>query len=111
VKLSEYQDRSAETAIYPGAGTIGGLSYTALGLAGESGEVANKVQKVIRDDGGLVSPEVAGQIASELGGTLWYLAQCAAEIGWSLDDVAALNLAQLRDRQRRGVLGGSGDER
>ena len=48
--LSAYQARSRATAVYPGAGD--NLLYPTLGLCGEAGEVAEKVKKMVRDDGG-----------------------------------------------------------
>ena len=44
--LNNYQAQAKDTAIYPEAAKI---VYTALGLAGEAGEVADKVKKIIRD--------------------------------------------------------------
>jgi NTP pyrophosphatase (non-canonical NTP hydrolase) len=44
-----YQSVARQTAIYDGQGSVKGLSYAALGLTGEAGEIANKVKKVIRD--------------------------------------------------------------
>ena len=46
MQLSDYQKAAAFTAIYPQEHAI---LYPALGLAGEAGEVANKVKKMIRD--------------------------------------------------------------
>jgi NTP pyrophosphatase (non-canonical NTP hydrolase) len=111
VNLDEYQQQAATTAIYPGQGDTPGLTYTCLGLAGEAGEVANKMQKVLRDHDGQVPDALLAGMLSELGGVLWYAAMLATELGWSLGKVAEANLVQLRDRQRRGVLGGRGDQR
>ncbi len=107
--LSDYQARSRATAVYPGAGT--NLTYPALGLCGEAGEVAEKVKKALRDDGGVLSPERRAALAGELGDVLWYLAQVATEAGLDLAEVAEGNLAKLDDRRRRSVLHGSGDAR
>ena len=46
MEFNQYQELARSTAIYPAEY---GLVYTALGLAGESGEVAEKVKKLIRD--------------------------------------------------------------
>jgi NTP pyrophosphatase (non-canonical NTP hydrolase) len=82
-----------------------------LGLCGETGEVAEKLKKIIRDKAGAISEEDKTELAKELGDVLWYLAVFAHDIGFSFDDVAKGNLAKLRDRQARNVLGGSGDNR
>ena len=44
--INHYQKKAIETAIYPDSHKI---VYPALGLAGEAGEVANKVKKFVRD--------------------------------------------------------------
>lgn len=109
-----YQRATANTAIYPAAGAIDvydGLAYVALGLAGEAGEVAGKVKKIARDDGYRISDEVRAKLADELGDCLWYVAQFATQLGFNLDAIATQNLAKLADRQQRGVLQGSGDNR
>ena len=107
--LSDYQRCSRATAVYPGAGA--NLTYPALGLCGEAGEVAEKVKKAIRDDGGVLTPDRRDALAAELGDVLWYVAQVATEAGLDLDAVASGNLEKLRSRQERAVLQGSGDER
>lgn len=106
--LNSYQVRSRQTAVYP-AET--GLLYTALGLCGEAGEVAEKVKKMLRDDGGHLSDDRRAAIAAELGDVLWYAANLAAELGLTLEDVARRNLDKLADRQARDRLHGSGDDR
>jgi NTP pyrophosphatase (non-canonical NTP hydrolase) len=78
--------------------------YPALGLAGEAGEVANKVKKLMRD-----SKEY--DIAGEIGDVLWYVAALCSDLGLDMDTVATKNLNKLNSRKNRGVLGGSGDNR
>jgi NTP pyrophosphatase (non-canonical NTP hydrolase) len=107
--ISEYQELSRRTATYPGAG--GNIVYPTLGLAGEAGEVAEKVKKLLRDDDGVMSRERREALAGELGDVLWYVAQVATEAGLDLEEIAQGNLDKLLSRQRRGVLSGSGDSR
>jgi NTP pyrophosphatase (non-canonical NTP hydrolase) len=107
--FSQYQALSRRTATYPRAGRD--MTYPALGLCGEAGEVAEKVKKTIRDDAGVLSDERRAALARELGDVLWYLAQLATEAGLELEAIAADNLDKLLSRQERGVLRGSGDER
>lgn len=109
MELSDYQERSRVTAVYPDAGA--NLLYPTLGLCGEAGEVAEKVKKMVRDDGGVLSHERRGALAAELGDVLWYVAQLATEAGLDLDVIAGDNLDKLRSREQRGALQGSGDER
>ena len=105
--LSDYQRLSRRTATYPGAGE--NIVYPTLGLAGEAGEVAEKVKKLLRDDAGVMTDERLQALAGELGDVLWYVAQVATEA--DLEEVAQANLDKLLSRQERGVLSGSGDSR
>lgn len=108
-----YQLETSKTAIYPesGEGTLLALTYVALGLGNEAGEVQGKVKKALRDDDGIVTDEKREAILDELGDVLWYLARVADELGVSLDQVAERNLTKLFGRLERGTLGGSGDTR
>ena len=107
--LEEYQKQSRKTAKYPNAGN--NYIYPTLGLAGESGEVAEKIKKVLRDKGGIVDETTKLEIKKELGDVLWYVSQLSTEMGLSLEDVANENLKKLFSRLERGKLGGNGDNR
>ena len=107
--FSTYQRRSRQTATYPQVGD--NVLYPTLGLCGESGEVADKVKKVIRDRKGVFDQEVRQGLALELGDVLWYAAQLATELDLSLEEIAEANLAKLASRAARNVIGGSGDQR
>jgi len=108
IEISDYQRLSRRTALYP---RTAWLTYPALGLSGEAGEVAEHVKKAVRDDGGEISDERRAAMSKELGDVLWYVAQIASELGLELEEIAQANLEKLLSRQRRGVLSGSGDER
>lgn len=107
--FSDYQTRSRFTAQYPSIGHP--VIYPVLGLANEAGEVAGKVKKIFRDQGGKISGETRDALKSELGDVLWYISQVCTELDLSLDDVAESNLAKLLDRQARGKIRGDGDTR
>ena len=104
-----YQTESRKTAIYPDIGK--NFTYPTLGLCGESGEIAEKIKKIIRDKRGIISSEDSESIKKELGDVLWYVANLAAELNLDLQAVAEENLEKLKDRQIRNVLHGSGDTR
>jgi NTP pyrophosphatase (non-canonical NTP hydrolase) len=87
------------------------LLHLVLGLVGESGEVAEKFKKWVRDQDSDESRLDRDDIAQELGDVLWYAAVLADYLDLKLDDIAQANLAKLASRQTRGVLGGSGDNR
>ncbi len=107
--FEEYQKKSRKTAKYPDAGS--NFIYPTLGLSGEAGEVAEKIKKVIRDDGGEVLPLKKKEIEKELGDVLWYTSQLATELGLSLEEIAEKNIEKLYSRLDRGKLHGSGDNR
>lgn len=106
--FQDYQTQASQTAIYPASAKI---TYPALGLAGEAGEVANKVKKILRDSRGNLTDEARHAIGAEIGDVLWYLAALANDLGLHLSDLAEANLRKLLDRQARNTLQGSGDTR
>ena len=104
-----YQDAAEATAVYPDKGD--NMYYPALGLAGEAGEVCEKIKKIMRDQKGHFTEDNVEQISKELGDVLWYVAMLAVEFNIALSSVAEDNLAKLQDRMDRGVLKGSVDNR
>ncbi|MBR0036608.1 MAG: nucleoside triphosphate pyrophosphohydrolase family protein [Bacteroidales bacterium] len=106
--LNDYQAGARRTAIYPSSQNI---IYPTLGLSGEAGEVADKVKKVIRDNNQEFTADRKREIALELGDVLWYAASLAHDLGYTLDEVAQMNLDKLASRMNRGKIHGSGDER
>ena len=107
--FATYQRRSRETARYPDVDT--NPIYPTLGLCGEAGEVADKVKKVLRDQGGTFDADSLDGLRLELGDVLWYVSQLATELHLSLDEIAEANLAKLASRVARDVIAGSGDRR
>lgn len=107
MNLNEYQQAVLETAVYPEEYRI---IYPALGIAGEAGEVADKVKKVIRDYGSFTD-ERKREIMKEIGDVLWSCAVLANDLGYSLEEVGIMNIEKLKSRKERGVIGGSGDNR
>ena len=109
ITASMYQEKACETAIFPKKQA---MEYLTLGLTGESGEIANKVKKFIRD--GAVKDEYLAkriEIGYEIGDVLWYCAVLAEELEMNLGHIMEKNLEKLADRHKRGKISGSGDNR
>ena len=101
--FGDYQIEARKTAIYPDEHKI---VYPALGLAGEAGEVANKVKKMLRDNN-----FKREDVAAEVGDCLWYIAALCRDLNFDMTDLAQRNLNKLNSRMERGTIQGSGDKR
>ena len=100
VTFAEYQRDASRTAgrdLLPGNEALG-LNHAALGLAGEAGEVCDLVKK--SQHYGVDMPDE--KLKYELGDVLWYLAHACNVLGWSLEEIAELNVAKLRKRYPEG---------
>jgi NTP pyrophosphatase (non-canonical NTP hydrolase) len=106
MNINTYQQHASETAIYKDK-----LIYPTLGLAGEAGEIANKVKKILRDNSGNLQESVREDLICELGDVLWYVAALATDLNVELSEVANKNIEKLNSRKNRGTIGGSGDNR
>ena len=111
MNLNEYQKLASKTAKFEEYSEIEKLSYLALGINGEAGEVAEKVKKIIRDHKGEVSEEKKEQLVLEIGDVLWYLSQLSRVLGVSFEEVAEKNIEKLYSRLERGKIHGEGDNR
>lgn len=108
MKFNDYSDFARTTASYPQDKS---LEYLVLGLAGEAGECANKLKKVIRDDSSVLTEDKRKDLISEAGDCLWYLDRLAEALGTTLEGLAEANIEKLRGRTIRGTIKGSGDNR
>lgn len=106
--FEEYDDFVAEIAFYP---RDRGLTYCALKLNGEAGEVADKIGKMIRDDDAIMTDERRDALILELGDVMWYLSALAMELDCSLEYIARRNQEKLLTRVSKGTLKGDGDNR
>lgn len=114
MQLNDYQELSKATAKeWANPDTTGEMDHktTALFLAtalnGETGELAEKLKKYVRED----DPSYLEGAEAEIGDCLWYLAQIASLLDVDFDDVAEDNLEKLLDREERDQILGEGDER
>lgn len=109
MNFDEYQKESRKTAIYPNIGN--NWIYPLLGLGGETGEIFEKLKKIIRDKNSVISEEDKAELKKEIGDCIWYSSNLASELGLSFDDIAQSNIAKLQSRKERNKLQGSGDNR
>lgn len=114
MQLQDYSTQAISTLL-GGEHGITDMDATLLsqifGLVGESGEVAEKFKKLIRDNHGKISEEDRLEILKELGDILWYVNSVAHLLDSSLEEVAQKNLDKVLSRKERGVTKGSGDNR
>lgn len=96
MKLDEFQNLSTRTL--PKKNRFNNLSNYALGLTGESGEVADELKKVIYHGHDLN----VDKIKKELGDVLHYVSGLASMLELSLDDVANRNIEKLKKRYPNG---------
>lgn len=79
MNLHQYQEAIEGFARYP---QVHSQRYTALGLVGEVGEIANQVKKIWRDDEGQLTPARTEKLRDELGDVLWYATRWAHHAGF-----------------------------
>jgi len=101
MELNQYQYEAMKTRL----STADDL-YALFNLSGEVGELHSLVAKKIRDN--KLDMDL---VKKELGDILWCLAAVVGDFGFTLEDVAEVNLAKLQKRKSRGTLTGSGDNR
>lgn len=102
--IANYEKMVIDRSIYPGANIMmhrDGITYTALALAGEGGEVANLWKKNLRDPSKAIP---VMQLADELGDVLFYITALARHLGMTLEDIMALNTEKLDARSAAGTL-------
>jgi NTP pyrophosphatase (non-canonical NTP hydrolase) len=95
--LDEYQELAART-LGRDRTHEQQLANAALGLTGESGEVADLIKKHLFH----ATPLDQDALVKELGDCLWYLGAFATVLGLSLDDIAQRNIDKLRRRYPEG---------
>ncbi len=113
MEFNEYQKKIRITDL--GTGKKHKISppwlYYVLGIAGETGELIEKIKKHFRDDYGVMTEKKLEEIKKEMGDCLWYHARLADVLEIEFNDVAKDNIEKLLDRKKRNKLHGEGDNR
>lgn len=98
MKANEYQLLAARTLIKEPDFDISAkevmISWSALGLAGEVGEVVDLVKKGIYHQQGIDR----SAIKKELGDVLWYLSALCQQMDFTLEEVMQHNIDKLKAR-------------
>ena len=100
--LNEYQKLAAKSML-PQCRNI---NYLGLGLAGETGELCDKLKRIIRGDG-----QIDDALLFELSDILWYLSQLALFFHVDLNKIGQMNIEKLNKRMEAGKIAGQGDKR
>lgn len=80
------------------------LTYCALGISGEAGEVADQVKKILRNDNGVLTSERKESILAEVGDVLWYCQAIILALHGNIDDVIQKNQDKLFARMQSGEI-------
>lgn len=99
MNFEDYQEIIETFAVYPRDNELTAISYLALGLNGEAGEVADQVKKAIRNDGH-ISAARRVKILEEAGDVLWCITRLAIEFDTSLAEIAQANVNKLKARRK-----------
>lgn len=97
MRLNEYQELAQRTS-NKALDNKGHLFNGVLGLAGEAGECADLAKKCYFQD----ARPIHDALIDELGDVLWYVAETAAALGVTLEEVARHNVEKLRKRYPEG---------
>lgn len=122
MELNTFQQKAMTTCME----SSNNWSYMFLNLVGEVGELASKVAKALRKETGVMdgpnfyyykhqdegmpsSSELYAELKKEAGDILWQLSGLCSVMGWSLEEIAQMNLDKLSARKAAGTIDGSGD--
>lgn len=122
MEFKEYQEKAMSTCMP----SCENFSYMMLNLVGEVGELAGKIAKGIRKGDLVIGvSEVTGEVKAsdlipqmsfpewtfsqddlmyEAGDILWQISGLCAIMGWSLEEVAKMNLEKLAKRKKAGTI-------
>ena len=94
--FNSYQKEALRTDRVPARDDDASVIVPMLGLAGETGQLLSEYKKHLRD--GEAHRLFKERVSEELGDLLWYIANVASKFDLSLSDIAAANLAKVKQR-------------
>ncbi len=111
--FDEYQKQALTTAYTDPkyVDTLMDKTIWAMGISSEAGEVLEKWKKMVAYNKGDISEDFVKELKKELGDVVWYIAVLANSLGLSFEEVMQLNVEKLKDRKKRNVIMGKGDNR
>lgn len=119
--FSDYEKLCEDTKCLPDSGTMNGLIWSVLALAGETGEVAEQVKRISRDDNSVLTEERLRKIIGELGDVAFCLVACILELGSvakqaglsdvDLAKILNTNAEKMLNRKAHNTLHGEGGDR
>ena len=111
--FNEYQKECAKTDVGTAAQDVldPGWLYYVLGIAGETGEMIEKIKKLFRDKNGIVDNEFKKALIKEMGDVQWYQARLADWFDIDFEAIFVENVKKLHSRKSRNKIHGDGDNR
>lgn len=112
--LNEYQQDAKSTCM----DSCDDITYLTMGMFAEAGEVADKIAKWVRKREAYVSKsylvfdtsdpikvsEKRRELIKEVGDVLWFVACLADYLGFTLQEVAEINIEKLQERKANGTI-------
>lgn len=107
-ELNDYQEKALRTWNF-NKDYHSRLTNVALGLSGEAGEVADAVKKAVHHGHGFtdepreeIKSVSVHELAKELGDIMYYVSVGAHELGYTLQEIAEININKLAKRYPEG---------
>jgi NTP pyrophosphatase (non-canonical NTP hydrolase) len=98
--LNEIQELFLTNSAFPEAHERQDIRYFGLALAGEAGEVADEIKKLIRDDNYIMTDYRDLQIKKELANLFYYVCRTATELDISMENLAELQLKLCEEKRK-----------
>ena len=105
--LYQYQDEAVKLAWYKAvhdttsSAFFDRIAYLGLGLAGEAGESADCIKKILRTRDPQDQDRQTDKLLYEMGDVMWYWINLCGVFGFDPEEVLRMNIAKLKIRQKK----------